>query len=448
MGLLQLPTPETCRWRQPRQADGTSECRLLNTLIGPGVEADCRVDEETCRSCCQSFPSSERRLNPVVAGLLHSISNTLVDNAAYSSRPDLERLRTFADEFLDVEFPPEFTLTPARNKVNCAWLGGRLPSSTLEDIHECNHPQHSLTTPAACQSCCDWARRKPLSRCLSLPELIPFPGTRTGTRVRDWAVGITTCPRREPTLESCLDSVTRAGWERPRIFVDGTHRLPERYHHLEVTSRETPVGALPAWYLALAELVLQQPGADAYLMLQDDVIFFDRESTRDYLEQVLWPGERLGVLSLFYTGFDVTPGWWRSPTNSWHCGAQALLFPPAIAHALIVDPDVMASCLAATTHVPIPEFLSAWVARRRFNMWFTSPSLTQHIGNTSTIWSNTGLLSGRRAPWFSGSIDDEPTLEESLGGFPESAFRARLKLRRSFLHVSSLDGPECERLPS
>jgi hypothetical protein len=422
MALLQLPTPETCRWRQPPLADGSTECQLVKVLLGPAIQAECRVSEDTCQACCRSFPSSERRLNPVVAGLLHSISSTLLESSDNGSASDLNRIRTFAEEFLDVEFPRDFTLTPARSVVECAWLGRRLESAGGEDAHECHHPLHSLATPAQCRVCRDWTRRKPVSRFLSLSELVPLPARCCGTKVRDWAVAITTSPRRQTTLEPCLDSVIRAGWETPRIFVDGTHELPKRCSRLNVTCRETPIGAWPAWYLALTELVLQQPAADAYLMLQDDVIFHDRESVRDYLEHVLWPGHRLGVVSLFYSGFDVTAGWRRVPPRAWHCGAQALLFPPAIARELVGDPDMIASCLAATTHVPIPELLSSWMARRRFDAWQASPSLTQHIGNTSTVWMNTGLLSGRRAPWYSGSIDDEPTLEESLSGFPEVAF--------------------------
>ena len=92
-----------------------------------------------------------------------------------------------------------------------------------------------------------------------------------------------------------------------------------------MTWREDGVGAWPSWYLALAELVLQQPDADAYLMLQDDVVLHDRESLRGYLERVLWPGDRPGLVSLFYTGPDTTPGWHRD--EAWHWGARASCSP-------------------------------------------------------------------------------------------------------------------------
>jgi hypothetical protein len=425
---LCLPTPETCRWRRTSNTNGSHECGLVKTLFPPNSRVDCTVEEPVCQACCESYPPTERRLNPVVATLVHTKANSLANDGDPQIIAALEKLRTLAERFLAIDFPPELRLTPARSALKCTWLGDPVspqPSSRKPEgatVYNCSHPRHSQTTPDGCRRCHDWSRRKPVSRPLSLAELIPLPGERSGPRIREWAVGITTSPRRQSTLEDCLDSVTRAGWESPRLFLDGADRLPARYHHLPVTLRSDSIGAWPAWFLALAELVLQQPQADAYLMLQDDVIFHDREPVRDYLEQALWPGDRPAVVSLFYTSFDLTAGWRSSPAHEWHWGAQALLFPPAIARALIADSDLVASCLAATTHIPIPEVLATWMARHRFSNWYPIPSLIQHIGTSSTIWMNSGLLSGRRAPWFSGSIDDEPTLEERHSDFPEAAF--------------------------
>jgi hypothetical protein len=439
MAGLCLPTPETCRWRRARPSDRSHECELLKTLFRPHGDVDCTVDESACRACCESYPPSERRLNPVVAALIHSKASSQIHERNSKAEGGLEQLRLFAEGFLAVEFPPDLTLTPARSVLQCAWLGQQVsPEHPLGTVgagtaYDCSHPRHSQTTLDACRGCRDWARQRPISRPLSLSELIPLPGERSGPRVREWAVGITTAPRRRSTLEECLDSVTRAGWESPRLFVDGADRLPQRYHQLSVTCRSESIGAWPAWYLALAELVLQQPAADAYLMMQDDVIFHDRESVREYLEQALWPGDRPAVVSLFYTGFDLNAGWRSSPAQEWQWGAQALIFPPAIARALVADSDLIASCLAATTHIPIPEVLSAWMARCSFSNWYAIPSPTQHIGTTSTVWMNSGLPSGRRAPWFSGGIDDEPTLEERHSDFPEAAFPCPAEIRNDYL---------------
>ena len=291
-----------------------------------------------------------------------------------------------------------------------------------EPVYSCEHADHDVASPSRCRMCRDWARHRPVSRRLSLEELVPPPDRRCGSPVRRWAVGITTAPRRRPTLEACLDGVVRAGWEAPRLFLDGTSRVPPRYAHLPMTWREDGVGAWPSWYLALAELVLQQPDADAYLMLQDDVVLHDRESLRGYLERVLWPGDRPGLVSLFYTGPDTTPGWHRD--EAWHWGAQGFVLSPALARALLADPGAMQALLnsSADHHIPIPSVLYAWARRHRIDTWYATPSLSQHIGNASAIWENAALTSGRRAPWFSGDLEDAFALEEGLADFPERAF--------------------------
>jgi hypothetical protein len=59
--------------------------------------------------------------------------------------------------------------------------------------------------------------------------------------------------------------------------------------------------------------------------------------------------------------------------------------------------------------------------------------LTQHVGNTSTIWMNAAIMGGRRAPWFSGSIETAFADGESLSDFPEEAFPCSLGQRKEYL---------------
>ena len=136
-------------------------------------------------------------------------------------------------------------------------------------------------------------------------------------------------------METCLDSIVRAGWNAPRLFLDGSTGLPSRYNHLSVTWREDGVapGRPGAW--AWRELLIQQPHADAYVLLQDDVILYDRESLRAYLEDVLWPGDQMGLVSLFYTGLDPAPGGALRPRSG--TGAQGFIFPPELARAMLSD---------------------------------------------------------------------------------------------------------------
>jgi hypothetical protein len=433
---LVLPTIETCRWRE--SLDGAASCGLVSSMIGNGR---CPVTVDACAACCASFPPSPRQLNPVVASLLFDSACKILerDESDTEAHSNARGMKQLAERFLAIVHEPHLRVTPARTRGDCCWLREPLPagngslSSDAEALFSCAHPNYQRTTPSQCRMCRDWTKHPPISRFLSLEELVPLPGSRSGPAVKRWAVGVTTSPRRVPTLETCLDSIVRAGWEQPRLFLDGTMHVPLRYSHLPVTWREDSIGALPSWYMALAELILQQPDADAYVVLQDDVVLFDRESLREHLERVLWPGDHPGLVSLFYTGLDSANGWFEAK-GAWHFSAQGFIFPPGAARAFLSDADVSRSWLAASfeTHIPIPEVLFEWTAHRKIDVWYTNPSLAQHIGGASTIWMDAGIAGGRRAPWFSGSVETEFVAEESLDDFPEDAFPCDDELRDEY----------------
>ena len=442
MSKIVLPNVDTCRWRLVRGQADEAECTLVTSLTGVTSGELSLVSHDACIACCRSFPPSPRKLNPVVASLVHTAVARVVDAGGVDGC-DVEkaqRVGRLAESSMDLIFPEQFRFTPARTVTTCSWLGDVVPSADsgtgeegTEPIFDCRHPNHTRVTRAYCRMCRDWMKQPNISRFLSLTELVPPPKHRSGPGVKDWAVGVTTAPRRRPTLESCLDSIVRAGWDAPRLFLDGSAELPSRYNHLSVTWRENSVGAWPAWYLGLAELLLQQPHADAYVLLQDDVILYDRESLRAYLEEVLWPGDETGLVSLFYTGLHPAPGWHTSPAD-WHWGAQGFVFPPPVARALLCDPVLSRAWLEASPehHIPIPELLCEWTGRMAIPVWYANPSLAQHIGNTSTIWMNHAITGGRRAAWFSGSVETPVAVEESMADFPEDIFPCSAATRDSF----------------
>ncbi len=422
---LVLPNVETCPWRTLQGEAAT--CGLIASLLG---QCSATVSLEACTACCRSFPPTHRHLNPVVASLLYRAGSEILA-AEGTDECDTDRARDVlrqAERSLMIVHPPGMTVTPARLTESCHWLGQPIgtesAASTAEPEWDCLHPSHTVTTSAQCRTCRDWIRQPPISRFLSLSELVPPPRRRCGNKVKEWAVAVTTAPRREPTLAACLDSLVTAGWDRARLFLDGTAPLPDRYSDWPVTWREESVGAWPAWYFALAELVLQQPQADAYVMLQDDVALYPRESLRAYLEEVLWPGDRPGVISLFYTGLNPSTGWFDAK-GAWHFSAAGLIFSAGVARTFLCDSDVTRSLLAASghTHIPIPEILHQWINRQGIDLWYANPSLAQHMGNTSTIWMNAALVNGRRAPWFSGSLEAPFSAKETLDEFPEDAFQ-------------------------
>lgn len=58
-----------------------------------------------------------------------------------------------------------------------------------------------------------------------------------------------------------------------------------RFADLPRSERDEPLGAFANWYLALAELVMRSPRAEAYFMVQDDVVF--ARGVRPFLERAL-----------------------------------------------------------------------------------------------------------------------------------------------------------------
>ena len=358
---LKAATVETCPFRgNVGQEDGVEmgTCRLLEALIGGPDEAWWRVRRDACEACCRSFPPSPENVNPVVASLVYGVTARILDRrpAGY----DLQRMRALRE-----------TAVAQSNLVRSDEEAPFVPTRT---------------------------------RSRRLAQLVPPPAKRRGREVRRWAVGVTTAPRGQPTLAACLDSLLRAGWERPYLFIDSPVRVPDRFSHLPGTLRDEPIGAWPNYYLALLELLMREPHADAYMIVQDDLVFFDRENLREYLEDVLWPGRSSLLVSLYSTTVDSgpEPGWHRRV--GWVSGAHVFVFPPQIAKAFVIDRSVFehrwmghpvwSKCL--------DDLIGNWARARRVDVWFPTPSLTQHIGDASTLWPNARVVGNRRAEHFAG----------------------------------------------
>jgi hypothetical protein len=114
-----------------------------------------------------------------------------------------------------------------------------------------------------------------------------------------WAYGVTTIPlRRTDYLPKTLESLARAGFDRPRLFVDGS-QSDVRYRdfgELETTFHYPAVRLYGNWILALWELFLRNPGAQRYALFQDDLLACT--NLRQYLERVPYP-KGGGYLNLF-----------------------------------------------------------------------------------------------------------------------------------------------------
>ncbi len=428
-----LPTPETCPWRSSL-GEGRAHCGLLASLLG--TSEGCHVSDEQCHACCQTFPPTPTRLNPVVGSLLYTrLAEMRAAKGGDLDGERMDRLTSLAERALqDEEWCGEAQL-PLRAVEPCCFLGpacestadksmteGKQRSQTLDQpTYVCHHPRHDLTTVAQCGRCYDWSVEPTRLSRLKLREIVP--SRPTNDAVQYWAVGVTTSPRTQPTLQTCVDALQRSGWGEIHLFLDGSVRVPRHLARLPTTWREQRVGACPAWYLSLAELVAIHPEADAFAIFQDDAYVHDRESLREYLEETLWKEQGRSLVSLYNPGVFETCGWHRMPTD-WDWGSLAVIFPADVARLFLSDPAVMRRSLPQRNgqHRPIPELIREWTHRRGIDVWCPYPSLVQHIGSTSSIWKRPGMGRNRTAPWFSGDLEQPFYPGQSLADFPESVF--------------------------
>lgn len=225
--------------------------------------------------------------------------------------------------------------------------------------------------------------------------------------VSEWAVGLTTAPRSIPTLSPCISSLRDAGWAHPRLFVEPGTDVPPEFSELPKSLRDETLGAFPNWYLGVTELFLRQPRAEAFLICQDDILL--SRGLRRYLEHRLWPSETVGVVSLYRpscypegdagTFTDENRGW-----SSW--GALAYVFSNPGVRQLLADPIL----LNHRHHGPggglrnIDSIVGAWCERQQLPYYVHTPSLVQHIGDTSTIYANAANVGSRMAASFQEEI--------------------------------------------
>lgn len=287
---------------------------------------------------------------------------------------------------------------------------------TLNGSWLCQHPQVHLQAGSLTAEICGLCRLRE-TKGLHQRRRRRHPG------VRHWAVGLTTAPRKNSTLAATLQSLAQAGWPDVRIFAEPGVLLCLE-HSAGVTQRDEPLGAFPNFYLGLAELIMREPRADAYLMVQDDVLF--ARGLRDYFEETLWPRPSVGVISAYcpsHYSHRRSSGY-RIVSHGWHTwGAQAYVFPSASARRLISDLQVVDHRRIGPAEGlrNVDSVVGAWCLRRGLPYYVHIPSLAQHVGHTSTLYP-TASASGRRC-----AADFVENVEQLMG------------------HGGKIDPPNCEK---
>ena len=408
--------PLRCGYRESVRLDRDREtacCGLLRDMIGADDLEMYRLGRDACETCCRSVLPSAERINQVVASFLHVITGQIIERNGVSGcgMEKAKDLQQWAGNHLEVcpTSPPDTSFRD-RFFYQCCYLGdcvGQRVEATWRGhtrvpAFRCLHDDHGHTTEEECHSCRDWARS--VTRPRRLQELLGEMGGN-GHVARKWAVGVTTAPRRQPTLEICLDYLLRSEWDDVHLFVE--QRVPDlanRHHHLPVTLRRPSVGAWPNYYLALQELLCRHPDADALMIVQDDACFYDRECVRTYLDRVLWPSDPPGLLSLYCSSaYTNEHAGWHTILREWVWGAVAFVFPRERARQFVTDPEVIAHRWKSNGLRLIDEVIGKWARREHVPIHFPTPSLVQHLGVTSTLWPGGSSSGFRRADWFAGS---------------------------------------------
>jgi hypothetical protein len=357
-----------CPYRKPAadSADGDlAVCGLLQELTGALDQQLCIVRADACRACCSWFPPSPRDLNPVVASLLYNLSARILDQGGVPG----------CDSHRAAELN-ELAIQNIRAEDDCVAVSSETNAQANLD-------------------------------CPDLAKLIPLPKRRCGPRVTDWAVGVTTAPRNQATLDDCLASLAAAGWKESRLFIDGDVSLSTASAALLATRHSPQIGAWPNYYLALGELVMRSPHADAYLLVQDDAVFFKHPLLRSYVESVLWPGHSPGLVSLFCSRAYTQPAaGWHQLEEPFVWGAQAIIFSHSAALALLADEQIVEHRLqpAEDGLAKIDVAIGQWAARTGTPVYLPTPSLVQHIGHVSALWPNARADQNRRANRFVGTL--------------------------------------------
>lgn len=146
-----------------------------------------------------------------------------------------------------------------------------------------------VTPCGGCQKRQDW-----------LNKVIPFHQAQQELKMEQpvvtWSYGVTTVKPREQSrlLDKTLESLAHAGFDKPRLFIDGDNSNFERFG-LEMSHRAQQTRTYGNWLLALVELVIRNPYADRYAIFQDD--FVTVKNLRQYLDKVEYP--RQGYLNLY-----------------------------------------------------------------------------------------------------------------------------------------------------
>src|SRR3990167_3648411 len=308
---------------------------------------------------------------------------------------------------------------PTGGTVSCPTCNGRVELK----LFECKaYGECTLVKSVAGIACCN-GTRGPEGRHVPCEKysIKEEPETATEPRVIEvstlpvvsprkrlkWSYGVTTVPERLESglLVTTLNSLNSAGFDKPRIFIDGDKEndlwrnliRPKEagglgFVGLEMTFRYPRIRTHGNWVLTLYELFIREPTADRYAVFQDD--FITCKNLRAYLESVPYPDK--GYLNLYtfpanqarfpmegQTGRQRF-GWMLS--NQFGRGAVALVFNREVALALLSSPHMVERPLDPNRGwKAVDGGIVTALAKVGIKEYVHNPSLVQHTGLVSSM---------------------------------------------------------------
>jgi hypothetical protein len=243
----------------------------------------------------------------------------------------------------------------------------------------------------------------------------------------EWFTAVTTAPRRDCTLQQCIDSLIVAGFN-PTIFAEPDST---RVRSCPVIVNSTKMGVWYNW-LKSCEHALSNTSANVIMTVQDDSLF--HPDCKTFSEKILWPSKSCGFVSLYTPKhYSIVPhfktrerdfGVNRVYTRSlW--GACALIWPREVLEA-VMEHKITKTWLGAPTKSRSQSVMD----RRRANpslvqnsdtaigkimnrmersMYFVDPSPVEHISEYSVVGhgDNAGRRNCKRCAKWAEPLEDQ-----------------------------------------
>lgn len=207
--------------------------------------------------------------------------------------------------------------------------------------------------------------------------------------MRKWQYGVTTIPERRGTyLPQTLASLKAAGFDKPRLFVDGDEDGAswKREFGCEVTMRWPRVKTRANWMMSIVELYFRDRTANMFALFQDDCLAC--ADLHKYLSTCPLPDR--GYFNLYtmpaphQAELPPTFGWHKS--NQKGRGAVALVFTREAIMTLLTQKHMVDNF--QDTHRGDKNVDGGVSDAFRKAEWFEyvhNPSLVQHIGAQTSM---------------------------------------------------------------